>query len=162
MSLKKELRRIPSPAIRLAIISMILCGLIFPLVVTGFAQVLFPGQADGSIAHLGSNSVGSYLIAQNFSRPYFFQSRNSSLSASGVDPDITLQDAQAQISRISNATCVVTCITPAQLDALINQHLEGTFWIFGYPYVNVLKLNLALIQTYQTVYRNLDPSLFHS
>jgi len=158
VSLKKELSRIPSPAIRLAVISMILCGLLFPLVVTGFSQVLFPGQADGSIAHLGTKGVGSYLIAQNFSEPYFFQSRNSSLSASGVDPDLTLQDAQAQVARISSATN----ISQADLNNLINQHIEGTFWIFGYPYVNVLKLNLALIQAYPTTYRQLDPSLFQT
>ncbi len=156
MSLKKELRRIPSPALRLAVISMILCGLLFPLIVTGFSQVLFPSQANGSIAHLGTKDVGSYLIAQNFSRPFFFQSRNSSLSASGVDPDITLQDAQAQIGRISNATG----ISQVELDNLVNQHIEGIFWIFGYPYVNVLKLNVALIQNYSTIYRQLDPSLF--
>jgi potassium-transporting ATPase KdpC subunit len=156
MSLKREIRQTSSPAIRLAVISMILCGLLFPIVVTGFAQVLFPGQADGSIAHLGTSKVGSYLIAQNFSRPFFFQSRNSSLSASGVDPDITLQDAQSQVARISSATN----ITRDQLNTLINQHIEGTFWIFGNPYVNVLTLNLALIQNYQTVYRQLDPSLF--
>jgi potassium-transporting ATPase KdpC subunit len=160
MGLKKELGHNASPAIRIAVISMILCGLIFPLVVTGFAQVLFPGQANGSIAHLGTAKIGSYLIAQNFSLPYFFRSRNSSLSASGVDPDITLQDAQAQVARIANATCMATCITSAQLNALINQHIEGTFWIFGNPYVNVLRLNLALIQSYQTVYQQLDPSLF--
>lgn len=160
MSLNKELRRIPSPAIRLAIISMIICGLIFPLVVTGFAQVLFQDQAQGSIASLSNGqSVGSYLIAQNFSKPFFFQSRNSSLSASGVDPDITLSDAQSQVSRISNATCTVTCITQAKLNSIINQHIEGTLWIFGNPYVNVLKLNLALVQTYPTIYRALEPGL---
>ena len=160
MSLNKELRKIPSPAIRLAIISMIVCGLIFPLAVTGFAQVLFHDQAQGSIANLGNGqSVGSYLIAQSFSKPFFFQSRNSSLSASGVDPDITFQDAQSQVSRISNATCAVTCITQAQLNSIINQHIEGKFWIFGNPYVNVLKLNLALIQTYPTIYQALEPGL---
>ena len=160
MSLNRELRRIPSPAIRLAIVSMIVCGLIFPLVVTGFAQVLFHDQAQGSIASLSNGkSVGSYLIAQNFSKPFFFQSRNSSLSASGVDPDITLQDAQSQVTRISNATCIVTCITQGQLNLIISQHIEGIFWIFGYPYVNVLKLNVALIQTYSTVYQQLEPGL---
>jgi potassium-transporting ATPase KdpC subunit len=159
MSLKKEIGGNASPAIRLAIISMIICGLLFPLVITGFAQALFPGQADGSIAHLGSKGVGSYLIAQNFSEPYFFQSRNSSLSASGVDPDITLQDAQAQVARIANATCVATCITQANIDSIINQHIEGTFWIFGYPYVNVLKLNMALIADYPTVYHTLNSNL---
>jgi potassium-transporting ATPase KdpC subunit len=155
MSLKKEIVGNASPAIRLAIISMIICGLLFPLVITGFAQALFPGQADGSIAHLGSKGVGSYLIAQNFSEPYFFQSRNSSLSASGVDPDITLQDAQAQVERISN----VTGISQADVNNIINQHIEGTFWIFGYPYVNVLKLNMALIADYPTVYHTLNSNL---
>ena len=156
MSLKKDLGRIPSPAIRLAVISLILCGLIFPLIVTGFAQVLFPSQASGSIAHYGTKSVGSYLIAQNFSGPYFFHSRNSSLSASSVDPDITLQDAQGQVARISTASG----ISQADLNSLINQHVEGTLWIFGNPYVNVLKLNLALVQNYPTIYRQKDPSLF--
>ena len=144
---------------------MIVCGLIFPLVVTGFAQVLFHDQAQGSIANLSNKgkSVGSYLIAQNFSRPYFFHARNSTSSASGVDPDITLQDAQDQVvSRISKATCAATCITTDQLNAIINQNIEGTFWIFGYPYVNVLKLNLALVQTYTAIYQQLDPSLFKS
>lgn len=157
MSLKKELRRIPSPAVRLAIISMILCGLVFPLVVTGFAQVLFHDQAQGSIATSSKGeSVGSYLIAQNFSRPFFFHSRDSSLSASGVDPDITLQDAENQSYRISTATCVVTCISQAQIQAIINQHIEGTLaGVFGYSYVNVLKLNLALLQTYPVVYQKL-------
>ena len=156
MSLRKELSRIPFPAIRLAIISLILCGLIFPLIITGFAQVLFPSQSNGSIAHYGTKSVGSYLLAQNFSGPYFFHPRNSSLSASGVDPDITLQDAQGQVARISTATGILE----VDLNSLINQHVEGTLWIFGYPYVNVLKLNLALVQNYPTIYRQKDPSLF--
>ena len=158
LSLKKELSRIPSPAIRLAVISMIICGLVFPLVVTGFAQVLFHDQAQGSIAKSNGVSVGSYLIAQNFSKPFFFQSRNSSQSASGVDPDITLQDAQGQILRISTATCKIMCVTQDQLNAIINQHIEGTFWVFGYPYVNVLKLNLALIQAYPALYQQLESS----
>ena len=155
MSFKKEIGRNTSPAIRLAIISMIICGLLFPLVITGLAQVLLPGQADGSIAHLGAKGVGSYLIAQNFSEPYFFHSRNSSLSASGVDPDITRQDALDQVYNISKATG----ISQPDLDNIINQHIERTLWIFGDSYVNVLKLNLALIQSYPTVYHNLDPSI---
>lgn len=159
MSLKKEIARNSSTAIRLAVISMILCGLLFPLVVTAFAQVLFPDQANGSIAHFSggrNRAIGSYLIAQNFSQPFFFQPRNSSSSASGVDPDITYQDALYQASRISKATN----ITIEAIDAIINQNVEGTLWIFGYPYVNVLRLNLALIQNYQAIYQRLDPSLF--
>ena len=159
MSVKNEVKRNYGPALKLAIISMLLCGLVFPLVVTGFAQVLLHDQANGSLAHLnGSNgrSVGSYLIAQNFSSPFFFHSRNVTLSASGVDPDITLEDALSQITRIS----AITNITQSDLSRLVGQNIERTSWVFGDEYVNVLRVNLALIQAYQTIYQKLDPSLF--
>src|SRR5207253_7257411 len=118
---------------------MLLCGLVFPLLVTGFAQVILNDQANGSIAHLnGSNgrSVGSYLIAQNFSSPFFFHSRNVTLSASGVDPDITLEDALFQTQRISR----VTNIPQSDLSRLVGQNIERTSWILGDEYVNVLRL----------------------
>ena len=151
MSIQNEVKRNYGPALRLAIISMLLCGLVFPLVVTGFAQVLLHDQANGSLAHLsGSNSraVGSYVVAQSFSQPYFFHSRNVTLSASGVDPDITLQDALSQIPRISAATN----ITQTNLSNLVSQNIERTSFVFGDEYVNVLRLNLALIQNFQTTY----------
>src|SRR5205807_8018249 len=102
---------------------MLLCGLVFPLLVTGFAQLLLHEQANGSIAHLnGSNgrSVGSYLIAQNFSSPFFFHSRNVTLSASGVDRGITRDDAPSQPPRISAATN----IPQSDLSHLGSQNLE--------------------------------------
>lgn len=159
MSIKNEVKRNYGPAIRLAIISMVLCGLVFPLVVTGFAQVLLHEQANGSLAHLnGSNgrTVGSYIVAQNFSQPFFFHSRNVTLSASGVDPDITLADALAQIPRISAATN----ITQTNLSNLVSQNIERTSFVFGDEYVNVLRMNLALIQAYQSTYQKLQPGLF--
>ena len=159
MSIRNEIKRTYGPAFRLAIVSMLLCGLAFPLLVTGFAQVLLHDQANGSIAHLnGSNgrSVGSYLIAQNFSSPFFFHSRNVTLSASGVDPDITVEDALSQITRISAATN----ITQSDLSRLVGQNIERTSWVFGDEYVNVLRVNLALIQGYQSIYQKLDPALF--
>jgi len=159
LSIKNEVKRTYGPALRLAIVSMLLCGLVFPLLVTGFAQVLLHDQANGSIAHLnGSNgrSVGSYLIAQNFSSPFFFHSRNVTLSASGVDPDITLEDALSQIPRIS----ATTNITQSDLSRLVGQNIERTSWILGDEYVNVLRLNLALIQEYQSTFQKLDPALF--
>jgi len=159
LSIKNEVKRNYGPAFKLAIVSMLLCGLVFPLLVTGFAQVLLHDRATGSIAHLnGSNgrSVGSYLIAQNFSSPFFFHSRNVTLSASGVDPDITLEDALSQITRIS----AITNITQSDLSRLVGQNIERTSWVFGDEYVNVIRVNLALIQAYQTIYQKLDPSLF--
>ena len=148
MKITRRLRQNCAPAIRLAVMSLLLCGLVFPLVITGFAQLIFPSQANGSLVQLHGKAVGSSLIAQNFSKPIFFHPRND--SASGVDPDITVQDAQSQISRISSATG----ISVDMLQQIVNQNEGGTFWIFGTPYVNVLRLNLALIQTGNNSYNN--------
>ena len=156
MSIKNEVKRNYGPALKLALISMLLCGLVFPLVVTGFAQALLGDQANGSIAHLNGNNrraVGSYLIAQNFSQPFFFHSRNVTLSASSVDPDIMLQDALSQIPRISRSTN----ITQNDLSYLVNQNIERTSFVFGDEYVNVIRLNLALINNFRTTYCSTPP-----
>ncbi len=134
------------PIVGLAVISLLICGLFFPLLVTGIAQVLFPYQANGEIVQLNGKDVGSNLIAQNFTLPIFFHPRND--SASGVDPDILLQDAYSQITGISNATG----ISSAVLMNVVNQNQEGTMWIFGSPYVNVLRINLELINEYPSAY----------
>ncbi len=148
MKITRKIQQNYGPAIRLAVISLILCGLVFPFVIAGFAQLIFPSQANGSLVQFHGKTVGSSLIAQSFSLPIFFHPRND--SASGVDPDITVQDAQSQISRISSATG----ISVDTLQLIINQNEEGTFGIFGTPYVNVLRLNLALIQTGNISYNN--------
>ncbi|MGI0090415.1 MAG: potassium-transporting ATPase subunit C [Nitrososphaerales archaeon] len=137
-----------APIIGIAIISLLLCGLFFPLLITGIAQATMPYQANGEIAQLGGRSVGSYLIDNNFTLPIFFHARND--SASGVDPDITLAEAHSQIPRISDATG----IPPDSLTDIVNGNKEGTFWIFGSPYVNVLRLNLILIRDYPSIYAN--------
>jgi K+-transporting ATPase ATPase C chain len=134
----------------MAIVSLALCGLLFPLVVTGFAQVMFPYQANGGLITFHGRQVGSYLIAQDFNSSMLFHARNQTFSASGVDPDITLQDAYSQIPRISAATG----IAPDVLKQIIDANIERTMWIAGDPYVNVLKLNLLLIQQYPSVYQS--------
>jgi len=147
VSFKRELWQNSSPAVRLAVISLVLCGLVFPLVITGIAQVFLPSQANGSLVQLHGKNVGSSLIAQNFSQAIFFHPRND--SASGVDPDITVQDAYSQITRISTATGIPVDM----LQQIVDQNEEGTFWIFGTQYVNVLRLNLVLIQTNNSAYK---------
>jgi K+-transporting ATPase ATPase C chain len=139
------------PVVGLALVSLILCGLLFPLLITGIAQVVFPYQANGEIVQLNGRNVGSNLIAQGFNSPMLFHARAANQSASEVDPDITLKDALSQVPGISSATD----IPAATLYSIVNEHVEGTFWIFGSPYVNVLKLNLILINSNPTVYQNL-------
>lgn len=134
------------PVIGLVLVSLLLCGIFFPLLITGLAELLFPYQANGELVQFSGRVAGSYLIAQTFSQPVFFHARND--SASGVDPDITVQDAFAQVARISAATG----ISASSLDSLINQNTDGVSAALGNPYVNVLALNLALIHAYPFVY----------
>lgn len=65
-------------AILMTIVTTILLGLIYPLVVTGLAQVIFPDNANGQlIRNADGTVVGSRLIGQPFSSPGYFRSRSS-------------------------------------------------------------------------------------
>jgi K+-transporting ATPase ATPase C chain len=138
------------PILGIALTSLLLCGVVFPLLITGVAQVLLPNQANGEIVQLNGRDVGSNLIAENFTLPVFFHSRAPADSASGVDPDITLQDANSQIPRISDATG----IPPSTLQGIVNQNVEGVWWVLGSPYVNVQKVNIALVNSFPSIYKN--------
>jgi K+-transporting ATPase ATPase C chain len=66
--------------LRISLLFMVLCGIIYPLVSTGAAQLLFPKQANGSLVKDSSGQlVGSELIGQNFTDPKWFQGRVSSI-----------------------------------------------------------------------------------
>ena len=61
-------------AIRATIVTLVLTGLIYPFVMTGLAQVLFPWRANGSlVTDEKGQVVGSELIAQGFANPAYFQ-----------------------------------------------------------------------------------------
>ena len=73
-------------ALRMLIVMTVVVGLAYPLVMTGFAQVAFPGNADGSLVRQGATVVGSELIGQSFDgKPEYFQSRPSA-AGDGYDP----------------------------------------------------------------------------
>jgi len=73
-------------AILMTIVTTVLLGLIYPLVVTGLAQVIFPDQANGSlIKSTDGTLIGSSLIGQPFSSPGYFRSRPSAAGANGYD-----------------------------------------------------------------------------
>lgn len=72
-------------AIRLTVAVMLLTGLIYPLVVTGAAQALFHGRAEGSLLKQNGQVIGSSLIGQNFTADTYFHGRPSAtLDANGT------------------------------------------------------------------------------
>ncbi len=71
------------PAIRFALVSIVLFGLLYPVVATYAGKLLFPQQANGSLIVRDGVSVGSALVAQNFVDDKYFQSRPS---AANYDP----------------------------------------------------------------------------
>jgi len=72
------------PAFRIALVLTVLTGLIYPGVVTGLCQLLFHNRANGSLAYVNGQPVGSVLIAQNFTRPEYFHPRPSA-AGNGYD-----------------------------------------------------------------------------
>lgn len=71
-------------AVLMTIATTILLGIIYPLVVTGLAQLLFPRQANGQLIAKNGKIVGSSIIGQGFSGPAYFHSRPSS-AGTGYD-----------------------------------------------------------------------------
>lgn len=181
------------PAIVSAVLFMLVCGLVYPLVTTGVAQVLFPDQANGSLLEKDGEVVGSKLIGQQFTSPRYFHPRPSATqsrpynasysggsnlgptnkklisrvrervevyrkenglspgapvpvdavtaSGSGLDPDISVANAELQAARVAKARGL-----PLQrVRELIKRYTTGRqFGFLGEPRVNVLELNLAL------------------
>jgi K+-transporting ATPase ATPase C chain len=68
------------PALVLFLLLSIITGLVYPLAVTGIAQLAFPASANGSLIRQGDKVVGSELIGQAFSDPKHFWSRPSATS----------------------------------------------------------------------------------
>ena len=75
--LKHQLR----PALLMTLVLCVVTGLLYPGVVTGLAQLLFPRQANGSLVTVDGRVVGSALIGQPFTRPEYFHPRPSAAGA---------------------------------------------------------------------------------
>jgi K+-transporting ATPase ATPase C chain len=199
------------------IVLTLLCGILYPLVVTGVSQVAFPGNANGQQIKIAGKVVGSKIIGQQFADqvvkngkpqvdkngnpvtnpdPKYFQTRPSATvppnnaaastfsnlgpnnvateqaiasniqayialekpyvptlntasvpvdaansSASGIDPDISVANANIQAHRIAT----VRHLPIAQVMSVVSKYTHGRGLGFsGEPGVNVLQLNLAL------------------
>lgn len=115
------------PALVLLVFFTLLTGLIYPLVMTGVAQVIFPSQANGSLITQNGQVIGSELIGQAFTDPKYFWSRPSATgpvayngaasSGSNLGPsNPALKDAvQARVQALHDADPNNTAPIPVDL-----------------------------------------------
>ena len=178
-------------SILFTLVTAVLFGLGYPLLLTGLAGIIFPHKAAGSLILKNGQVIGSELLAQSFTSDRYFHPRPSAAgngydatssggtnlaqsnaklaqriqgdidklaaenpghpvpidmvttSASGLDPDITPDNANFQAPRVAKARG----LTVEAVQKLIMQHTAGRdLGFLGEPRVNVLELNLALDQ----------------
>jgi K+-transporting ATPase ATPase C chain len=81
-SVAKHLRT----GVLMVLVLTVLLGIVYPLIMTGLSQALFPYQANGSLVKdANGNVIGSAILAQNFTKPEYFHPRPSAAGADGYD-----------------------------------------------------------------------------
>lgn len=100
------------PAVALFLVMTVITGIVYPLVVTGIAQVAFPDQAAGSVLIKDGKPIGSRIIGQSFSDPKYFWSRPS---ATAPQPYNGLASSGSNQGPLNSA---LTDAVKSRLDAL--------------------------------------------
>jgi len=90
--------KIMKKAILVSIVLMILCGIIYPLALTGISQLVLNKQANGNMIVVGGKEVGSEFIGQNFTNPKFFRGRVSSVNYNTYTEDDMKPDENGKVA----------------------------------------------------------------
>lgn len=83
----KEILRNARQAITITIVLLVICGLAYPLALTGVSQVIFPKQANGSLITVDGKAVGAETIGQEFTEDYFLWGRPSAYHYNTYEED---------------------------------------------------------------------------
>jgi potassium-transporting ATPase KdpC subunit len=106
------MRSLLRPAVVSLVVFTVLTGIIYPLLITGVAQIIFPHQANGSLIVINGQAVGSQLIGQQFDDPKYFWGR---LSATSPDP---YNAASSSGSNFGPSNPALQAEVKARIDAL--------------------------------------------
>lgn len=76
------------PAVLITLVTVVLFGIVYPVVMTLVSELVFPSQAGGSLVYVGGRAVGSSIIGQMWKKPEYFHGRPSA-AGNGYDPTST-------------------------------------------------------------------------
>ena len=112
------------------VVFTVLLGLAYPLVMTGVSQVVFPGNADGSLIRQDGKVIGSHLLARDFSRPVLGADGKPEKDPEGnpvTEPDPKYFQARPSVTGYSGSTTYFANRGPNQASTrdLTRQHLEA-------------------------------------
>lgn len=104
------------PAVRMLLVLTVLCGLAYPLALTGIGQVAFGDEVDGSLVRVDGEVVGSSLLGQEFTGPEWFHGRPS---AAGAGASGSLVDGEpADVADVAGNASGSSNLGPTNADLL--------------------------------------------